>query len=139
MPKKTNGAVPFSAEERAAMQELAQERRGGGQGEEAVRAKIQEMTGRDREIAEGLHALVRELAPELQPRTWYGMPAYAREGHVLLFFQPAAKFKSRYATLGFSDKAPLDEGDFWPVTYAIQAWTPETQAQVTQLLVRALA
>jgi len=135
----------FTAEERAAMKERAQElkkegRRGAakkGDGEQEVRAKIAELEGPDRAIAERLHEVVRATAPELAPKTWYGMPAYAREGKVVVFFQAAAKFGSRYATLGFSDQARLDEGELWPSAYALTAWSDEVEQRVVELVRRA--
>ena len=118
----------FTDEERAAMKERARElkaaaRRGPrpakADAESEVLAKIAEMAEPDRGLAERLHALIMATAPDLSPRTWYGMPAYARDGNVVCFFQPAQKFKTRYATLGFSDKAHLDEGAMWPACYAV--------------------
>src|SRR4051812_26867131 len=119
-PAKTGKASKgFTDEERAAMRERARElkttsRAGKADGESDVLAKIAEMPESDRVMAERLHAIVKANAPDLSPRTWYGMPAYARDGKVVCFFQSAQKFKSRYATLGFSDKANLDEGAMWP-------------------------
>ncbi len=128
----------FTAEERAAMREHAQELRGGvDDGEAAVLAKIAELGEPDRTLAGRVHALIRSAAPELTPRTWYGMPAYARNGSVICFFQPAQKFKSRYATLGFSDKARLDEGQMWPTAFALMALTTEEEARIVALLQRA--
>lgn len=130
----------FTAEERAAMQERAREvkaaaRRGAkADGEQDLLAKIAEMAEPDRRIAERLHALVREHAPGLAARTWYGMPAYARDGEVICFFQSAGKFKARYATLGFSDKAGLDDGAMWPTSFALIALTPEIEARIVALL-----
>ncbi|MEU6583600.1 DUF1801 domain-containing protein [Nocardia sp. NPDC046763] len=143
--KKTT--VGFSAEERAAMKAHAAElktaaRRGSrsakADGEQDVLAKIAEMTGSDREIAERLHALIKSVAPELTCKTWYGMPSYVRDGKIVCFFQTAAKFKTRYATLGFNDIANLDDGDLWPVNYALQAMTPAVEARVTELVKKAL-
>ena len=132
----------FTDEERAAMREYARERRinqsDPAEGEREVLAKIAEMPESDRAIAERLHALVKATAPHLTSRTWYGMPAYAQDGAVLLFFQSAQKFKSRYATLGLSDKAKLDEGGMWPTTYALQQFGPREAARVEELLRRAL-
>jgi len=138
----------FTEEERAAMKERARElkaeKRGGSRtdrraaGEAEVLAKIAEMEDEDRAMAERLHALVRATAPELSPKTWYGMPAYARGKDVVCFFQSARKFKSRYATLGFSDKASLDEGSMWPTAFALQAWTPAVEERVAALVERAL-
>jgi uncharacterized protein YdhG (YjbR/CyaY superfamily) len=138
----------FTAEERAAMKDHAQElhktaRRGTratkADGETDVLAKIAEMPPHDRDLAERLHALITATAPELEPRTWYGMPAYAKDGNVLCFFQSAQKFKSRYATLGFSDKAALDHGDLWPVYYALTELNKATEAQITTLIQQAVS
>jgi uncharacterized protein YdhG (YjbR/CyaY superfamily) len=138
----------FTDEERAAMQERVREqkaaaRRGGKasseDGEADVLAKIAEMQGTDRAIAERLHALIRASAPELEPRTWYGMPAYAKNGDVICFFQPAQKFKARYSTLGFSDKAMLDDGVMWPTSYALAELTPDQESEIVALVKRALA
>ncbi|MGC8473792.1 MAG: iron chaperone [Candidatus Dormibacteria bacterium] len=135
-------AKPFTEEERAAMREAARERRinqsDPAAGEREVLAKIAELPEADRAIAERLHALVKATAPHLTARTWYGMPAYAEEGAILLFFQSAQKFKTRYATLGFSDKAKLDDGGMWPTTYALKRLGPEEEARVEELLRRAV-
>ncbi len=131
----------FSAEEKAAMKERAKELKAAksrAAGEADVLAKIAEMPEADRVLAERIHALVAEHAPQLQARTWYGMPAYALEGKVVCFFQDAAKFKYRYATLGFQDSAHLDDGDMWATTFAIAAMTPAVEAQILELLRRAL-
>jgi uncharacterized protein YdhG (YjbR/CyaY superfamily) len=114
--KKSKG---FTDDERAAMKERARELKADG-GESDVLAKIAEMQGSDRAMAERLHELVKATAPGLAPRTWYGMPAYAKDGKVVCFFQSAQKFKSRYATLGFSDKANLDHGGMWPTSFALK-------------------
>ena len=136
----------FTAEERAAMQERAKELKAGARrgargkkadGEQDVLAKIAEMEETDRALAEGLHAVVAEHAPQLAPKTWYGMPAYARDGKVVVFFQAAKKFGSRYATLGFSDQARLDDGDLWPSAYGVTAWTDEVERRVVELVRRA--
>jgi uncharacterized protein YdhG (YjbR/CyaY superfamily) len=103
-----------------------------------VLAKIAEMEGSDRAIAERLHALVQASAPELTPRTWYGMPAYAKDGKVVCFFQGAQKFKTRYATLGFNDPATLDDGDMWPTAFALTQWTPAVEERVGDLVKRAV-
>ena len=134
----------FTDEERAAMRDRAQElkaapRRGKADGEGDVLAKIAEMTGQDRALAERVHAIVKATAPGLSPRTWYGMPAYAKEGNVVCFFQSAQKFKSRYAMLGFSDKANLDEGTMWPTYYALTEPTPDVEARITALIKTAVA
>jgi uncharacterized protein YdhG (YjbR/CyaY superfamily) len=138
----------FTDEERAAMRERAQElkaaaRRGAGagksDGESDVLAKIAEMSQPDRGMAERLHALVMTSAPELSPRTWYGMPAYAKDGDVVCFFQSAQKFKSRYATLGFSDKANLDDGTMWPTYFALADLTPAEEAKISALVKKAVS
>jgi uncharacterized protein YdhG (YjbR/CyaY superfamily) len=133
--KKTSKS--FTAEERAAMKERARELAGGGDGEAAVLAKIAELAPADRALAERVHAIVRASAPDLEPRTWYGMPAYARSGKVVCFFQSAQKFKSRYATLGFSDQANLDDGDLWPVGFALGKLTPAAEARIAALVEKA--
>jgi uncharacterized protein YdhG (YjbR/CyaY superfamily) len=140
----------FPAEERAAMQERARElkaeaRRGprakknGADGEREVLAKIAEMAEPDRSMAERLHAIIKAAAPALSPRLWYGMPAYAREGNVVCFFQDAAKFKARYATLGFSDKAKLDDGAMWPSSYALTELTAADEARIAALVRKAVS
>jgi uncharacterized protein YdhG (YjbR/CyaY superfamily) len=136
---------PFTDEERAAMRERAKEvkaaRRGAGKadGESDVLEKIAEMPEPDRAMAERLHALIKASAPELSPRTWYGMPAYAKGGKVVCFFQSAHKFKSRYATLGFSDDANLDEGAMWPTSYALTALTAAEEARIGALVKQAVS
>lgn len=107
-------------------------------GEKDVREKIAEMPEADRALAEHVHALVSSVAPELVPRTWYGMPAYAREGKVVCFFQSADKFKARYATLGFNDAATLDDGPMWPTVFAIVEWTDEVAHGVRALIEKAV-
>jgi hypothetical protein len=138
----------FTADERAAMKDHAQElqkaaRRGTratkADGEADALAKIAEMPARDRDLATRLHALITSIDPDLETRTWYGMPAYAKNGNTICFFQSAHKFKSRYATLGFSDKAALDDGDLWPVYYALNELTAATETQITKLIQRALS
>ena len=141
----TEPAEGFTAEERSAMQERAKElkaaRRGArgkkADGEQDVLAKIAEMEGPDRALAEGLHAVVAAHAPQLSPKTWYGMPAYARDGKVVVFFQAAKKFGSRYATLGFSDQAKLDHGDLWPSAFAVTAWNDAVEKRVVELVKQA--
>jgi len=137
----------FTDEERSAMKERAKEfkapaRRGsrGGKadGESEVLAKIAEMTEPDRLLAERVHAVIKDSAPGISPTTWYGMPAYAKDGNVICFFQPAQKFKSRYATLGFSDKANLDEGAMWPVYYAVTELTAADEARIGALVKKAV-
>ncbi|MFZ0892585.1 MAG: DUF1801 domain-containing protein [Thermoplasmata archaeon] len=132
----------FSDEERAAMKEAVRERKahrtGGANGEQEVLDKIAEMPATDRLLAEHLHALIKSNAPSLVPRTWYGMPAYSKDGEILCFFQCAAKFKARYATLGFSDEAKLDEGHMWPTVYALTEWTATEESRIAALLKKAL-
>jgi uncharacterized protein YdhG (YjbR/CyaY superfamily) len=133
---KANG---FTDEERAAMRERAREaktRKTDGEGD--VLAKIAEMPDSDRVMAERLHALVKVSAPELSPRTWYGMPAYTKDDKVVCFFQSAAKFKSRYATIGFSDKANLDQGAMWPTSFALKELTPTEEKKIGTLVKRAV-
>jgi uncharacterized protein YdhG (YjbR/CyaY superfamily) len=138
----------FTDEERAAMQERAQElkatasrgpRADKADGESAVLAKIAEMSEPDRTMAERLHAIIKANAPFLSPRTWYGMPAYAKDGNVVCFFQSAQKFKTRYATFGFSDKANLDEGDMWPTAFAVKELTAAEEARIIALLKKAVS
>jgi uncharacterized protein YdhG (YjbR/CyaY superfamily) len=134
----------FTAEERAAMKERAQEvkaSRGGKNKDQEpeVLAKIAEMSDGDRELAERVHAIIRAAAPELAPRTWYGMPAYARDGKVVCFFQAADKFSSRYATLGFSDEARHDDGALWPTAYALTAIGPAEEQRIAELVRTAIA
>ena len=130
----------FTAEERAAMKERAKEtRRSKGpkvDPEVEVLAKIAELPDDDRAIAERIHALVAEHAPTLTPKTWYGMPAYAKAGKVAVFVQPASKFKARYATLGFNDVATLDDGSMWPTAFAIIKLTPADEQRIAELLAR---
>jgi uncharacterized protein YdhG (YjbR/CyaY superfamily) len=144
--KKGTTGEGFSEEERAAMKERAREvraqakqRKGerGANGDAEILDKIAEMPKPDRELARKVHEIVRGAAPELEPRTWYGMPAYARAGKVVCFFQAAAKFKARYATLGFSDSAALDEGPMWPTSFALAELTPEVEARIVELVTRA--
>lgn len=136
----------FTAEERAAIKEYLQEKKAATragmnkeEGERAVLAKIAEMPEADRTMAERIHAIIKVTAPELLPRTWYGMPAYARDDHVVCYFQSAQKFKSRYATLGFSDKANLDEGNLWPTAYALKELTPAEEARIAALVKKAVS
>ena len=131
----------FTAEERAAMRERAKELKAEAQkadGERSVLAKIAEMQGSDRAMAERLHEIVKASAPALSPKTWYGMPAYAKDGKVVCFFQSAEKFDARYATLGFSDKANLDEGAMWPTSFALRELTDIEEAKIGALLKRAV-
>ena len=131
----------FTREERAAMRERVQEskaERSKLDGEKQVRAKIAEMNRSDRAIAERIHAIVKDVAPDLTPRTWYGMPAYSRADKIVCFVQPAAKFGVRYATLGFSDEAKLDDGRMWPTSYAISQLMDDEAARIAVLLRTAL-
>ena len=138
----------FTDEERAAMRERAQElkaaarrgrRAGKADGEHDVLAKIAEMPEPDRAMAERLHAVIKASAPALSPRTWYGMPAYARDGKVVCFFQSAQKFKTRYATLGFSDKATLDGGHMWPTSFALKELTAAEETRIGALVKKAVS
>ena len=132
----------FTDEEQAAIRERAQEQKvrpgaGKADGERDVLAKIAEMPASDRIMAERLHALIKASAPALSPKTWYGMPAYAKDGQVICFFQSAEKFKTRYATLGFSDKANLDEGAMWPTAFALKELTAANEAKIEVLVKKA--
>jgi uncharacterized protein YdhG (YjbR/CyaY superfamily) len=136
----------FTDDERAAMQERVRElkaeaRRGKSKadGENDVLAKIAEMRGSDRDMAERLHAIVKASAPGLSPKTWYGMPAYAKDGKVVCYFQSAQKFKSRYATFGFSDQANLDEGALWPTSFALKELTAADEAKIAALVKKAVS
>ena len=137
----------FSSEERAAMKERAAELRAEGKqgarkadGLQAVLDRIAQMGPEDRALAERVHVLVTGNAPELTPKTWYGMPAYANaEGKVVIFFQDAGKFSYRYATLGFQDAANLDDGDLWPVSYALRRWSPAVEKRVVELVKAAVS
>ncbi|MEV3961697.1 DUF1801 domain-containing protein [Nocardia sp. NPDC050193] len=144
---KNTATVAFSAEEQAAMKEHAQElktaaRRGSRatktDGESDVLAKIAEMSEDDRALAERIHALVKASAPTLSPKLWYGMPAYAKDGKVVCFFQSAAKFKARYATLGFNDSADLDDGTLWPTAFALTKLTPADESRLGELLAKSV-
>ena len=145
-PAKPKGAAASSRksegltdEEKAAMRETIEERRGNkGEGESAVLAKIAEMQEPDRSIAKRFHAIIKATAPGLSPRTWYGMPAYARDDKIVCFFQAAAKFKTRYATFGFSDKANLDEGAMWPTSFALKGLTDAEEAKIAALVKKAV-
>lgn len=138
----TDDGGSFTAEERAAMKERAREVRSRRKNatadpEPEVLAKIAELPEPDRALAERVHALVREAAPHLVPRLWYGMPAYARDGKLVVFFQAAAKFKARYATLGFEQGAALDDGAMWPTAFALTELTPEVEDRIRELVARA--
>ena len=144
--KKSSAA--FTDEERAAMKERAQEvkaakarSRGAGKADDknAVLAKIAEMAKSDRVLAERVHAVITAAAPDLSPKLWYGMPAYAKDGKVVCFFQAAAKFKSRYATLGFNDPANLDDGTMWPIAFALTELTAVEEERIAALVKRAVS
>jgi uncharacterized protein YdhG (YjbR/CyaY superfamily) len=146
--KKTSSTSDgFSAEERAAMKERAAELRAEGKkgakqadGLQATLVAIEKMAPEDRALAERVHVTVTSAAPELSPKTWYGMPAYANaDGKVVLFYQDSGKFNYRYSTLGFQDPATLDDGDLWPVAYALQKWTPAVEKKVIQLVKKAIS
>jgi uncharacterized protein YdhG (YjbR/CyaY superfamily) len=136
--KRTSQSSGFTAEERAAMKERVRELKESA-GESEVLAKIAEMAEPDRSMAERLHALIADIAPELSPRTWYGMPAYAKDGTTIFFFKPGQKFKMRYATLGFSDKAKLDDGTMWPTEFALKELTADVEARVAELVKQAVS
>jgi hypothetical protein len=132
----------FTAEERAAMKERAQELKAEAakaDGEKALLAKIAEMKTTDRAMAKRLHAIITESAPVLSAKTWYGMPAYAKDGKIICFFQSAEKFKARYATFGFSDEANLDEGAMWPTSWALKELTAAEEAKIAALVKKAVS
>ena len=137
----------FTAEEREAMKERAREikaeerwKKGKAEGEKDLLAKIAELKGTDRAMATRLHEIVKATAPELSPRTWYGMPAYAnKDGKVVCYFTPASRFKSRYATFGFNDDAHLDEGNMWPTSFALKEMTAAEEARIRELVKRAVS
>jgi len=132
----------FTDEERAAMKERVQELKAaarGADGESAVLAKIAEMRGSDRAMAKRLHAIIKASAPALSPRTWYGMPAYTKDGKVVCFFQSAQKFKARYASFGFNDTANLDEGAMWPTSFALKELTATGEATISALVKKAVS
>ena len=135
-----SGKKGFTDEERAAMKERVREMKADGtDGESAVLAKIAEMEEPDRSMGKRLHAIIMASAPALSPRLWYGMPAYARDGKVVCHFQPAQKFKTRYATLGFSDEANLDEGAMWPNAFALKGLTAAEEARIAALVKKAVS
>ena len=132
----------LTADERAAMKELVQERKAqarGEDGERAVLSKIAEMPEPDRAMAERFHSIVKASAPSLTPKTWYGMPAYAKDGKVVCFFQSAAKFKARYATFGFSDNANLDQDNMWPTSFALKELTSAEEKKIAGLVKKAVS
>ena len=146
--KSTTGKASkgFTDEERAAMKERAQELKAGARankdkadGESDVLAKIDAMREPDRAMAERLHAIIKASAPDLSPKTWYGMPAYAKDGKIVCFFTPASKFNSRYATFGFNDDANLDEGAMWPTSFALKKLTPAEEKKIGALVKKAVS
>jgi uncharacterized protein YdhG (YjbR/CyaY superfamily) len=146
--KSAKSAKGFTDDERAAMRERAQELKAAGRSgpragkadeESAVLAKIAAMPAPDRTMGERLHAIIKASAPALSPKLWYGMPAYAKDGNVVCFFQDAQKFKTRYATLGFSDKATLDEGNMWPTAFALKELTAADEARIGALVKKAVS
>jgi hypothetical protein len=144
--KSLKTTTVFSDEEKAAMKERAREqkaeaRRGGkkADGESDVLAKIAEMPASDRVMAERLHALIKASSPDLLPKTWYGSPAYAKDGKLICFFQSSAKFKTRYTTLGFSDDAKIDEGTMWPTSFALTELTAANEARIRALVKKAVS
>lgn len=141
MSKKKKPAL-LSREELAAMNETLKERRreraGAADGESDVLAKIAEMKEPDRSMARRLHAVVKASAPSLSPKTWYGMPAYAKDGTIVCFFQSGQKFKSRYATLGFQQAAKLDDGEIWATSFALKSLTPAVEAEIARLVKKAV-
>jgi uncharacterized protein YdhG (YjbR/CyaY superfamily) len=147
MPAKTAKNDGFSAEERAAMKERAEELRAEGKkgakkadGLQTLLDRIAQMAPADRALAERVHVTVTATAPDLSPKTWYGMPAYADEdGKVVVFFQDSGKFNYRYSTLGFQDSANLDDGDMWPVSFALKKWSPTVEKQVVKLVKAAIS
>ena len=135
--KKKDG---FTAEEKAAMRARAKELKSKEDGESAVRAALAEMSPKDRALGKRIHAIVTESAPDLVPKTWYGMPAYAnKDGKVVCFFRNAGKFKERYAMFGFNDSANLDEGSMWPIAYALTELTADDEAKIRKLVKRAVS
>ena len=148
MTERDTATTRFTDEERAAMKERAKEmkttarrspRDRAAEAERDVLEKISEMEKPDREMAEKIHAIIKASAPDLMPRTWYGMPAYAKDGTIVCHFQPAQKFKTRYPTLGFSDKANLDDGTMWPVAYALTKLTKADEARIAALVKKAVS
>ena len=140
--KSTKAAGGFTAEERAAMKERAQELKAEARkadGESALLAKVAEMGKADRAMAKRFHAIVNASGPDLEPKTWYGMPAYAKEGKVMCFFQSADKFKTRYATFGFTEEANLDKGDMWAVSFALKKLTHAEETKIAALVKKAVS
>jgi uncharacterized protein YdhG (YjbR/CyaY superfamily) len=138
--KRTGAVTAFTAEERAAMKGRAQEVKAAKtreEGERALHASIAEMSEPDRSMAKRVHAIIMKSAPDLSPKTWYGMPAYAKDDNIVCFFQPASKFKSRYATLGFNDYANLDQGVMWPTSWALVRLTAAEEKKIAALVKKA--
>jgi len=138
-PTSTTKTEGFTAEERAAMKARARELKAAEDGETAVRAAIAAMSPHDRAIGERLHTIIKESAPDLSPKTWYGMPAYAKDGKVVCYFRNATKFKERYAMFGFNDSANLDQGAMWPVAYALKELTAADEAEIRALVKKAVS
>ncbi|MGE5803500.1 MAG: iron chaperone [Gemmatimonadota bacterium] len=138
-PQKSTRRKGFTAEERAAMKERVKELKGSAEGESAVLAKLATMPEPDRAMGKRLHALIMASAPTLSPKLWYGMPAYAKNDKVVCFFQNAAKFKARYSTLGFSDKANLDDGAMWPTSFGLKELTAADEARIGALVKKAVS
>jgi len=136
--KSTNKKEGFTAEEKAAMRARVRELKDKADGESAVRASIAAMSPKDRAIAKRLHELIKAAAPDLSPNTWYGMPAYAKDGKVVCFFRNAGKFKERYAMFGFNDSAKLDQGSMWPVAFALTKLTAADEAKIRALVKKAV-
>ncbi len=136
--KKSTTQAGFSAEEKAAMRARAKELKAAEDGETAVQAALAEMSPQDRKLGKRLHALIKESAPELSPKTWYGMPAYAKDGKVVCFFRNAGKFKERYAMFGFNDSANLDQGEMWPIAFALKNLTAADEAKLRALVKKAV-
>ena len=139
--KRTEAGSGFSAEEKAAMRERAKELKAEAaraDGEKALLEKVAEMKGTDRAMATRLHAIITAAAPALSPKTWYGMPAYAKDGKIVCFFQSAEKFDSRYATFGFSDEASIDQGPMWPTSWALKKLTAAEEKKIVTLVKKAM-
>lgn len=137
----STSAKGLTAEEKAAMRETIADQKAaaaGLEGEKALLAKVTKMVEPDRGMAKKIHAIVKENAPSLEPTTWYGMPAYRKDGKPVLFFQDRAKFKARYATFGFNDNATLDDGEMWPTSYALKEMTPAAEAKIAALVKKAV-
>jgi uncharacterized protein YdhG (YjbR/CyaY superfamily) len=136
---KKSAEGTFSQEEKAAMRARARELKAAEDGESAVRAALAAMSPDDRALGERLHALITKNAPELSPKTWYGMPAYAKDGKVVCFFRNAGKFKERYSMFGFNDSANLDHGSMWPIAYALEELTAADEAEIAALVKKAVS